>query len=638
MEEITEYERYDILLHNEGINRVVTNFEAVEEHRALNKSQGLRHLMFGIPALDELMDGCRGGNLIVISGYTGHGKTTLSRSITNGMHSWGYPTMWFQYEECLEDFMARFPQPQPTFFVPLTLDGNSLQWIEDRILEGILKHNIQAVFIDHLHYLADTMSGRNPSLEIGQVVRWLKRAAVKYNIVMFLLAHTGKPSGDSELSLGACRDCLPKGQLIQTVDGGMIAVEELKKGDRVYSFRSIRELQEDVVTDVWPVGKKKIYRLTTQTGKQILASDGHKFYAATFSKGGEFGPNQQKGIQGWTELRHLLVGQKIATVREYPESGRECLSPEKALALGWIIGDGHVSDHAIEISVSTLAECEYLKESIDKAWGMNCKYSPCKGKNAYRFYVGNDRNGNSVLDYARQSDMQRVVCDKKVPSDIFKSSNKAIAAFLMGLFQADGSINLCGHKENPMAVITLHSISDQLVLDVKSLLLRLGIESYIRKSNSEKSGFRSFNTMINTISIYGPDIETFMEKVGFVCEKQEKAKRVLKDWNPKKIKRNSNLYFERIKSIEYIGEMDAYDVSVRGHHASLKNNSFCVQDIITHNSSFVEQEADAVLYVWRKAMPEANKNCVKIAKFRRDGSKMGKIVVLTFRDGLLWSE
>lgn len=55
-----------------------------------------------------------------------------------------------------------------------------------------MKFDIKAVFIDHLHFLIDLAVTQNASLRIGQIVRTLKKIALKYDIVIFLLCHITK--------------------------------------------------------------------------------------------------------------------------------------------------------------------------------------------------------------------------------------------------------------------------------------------------------------------------------------------------------------------------------------------------------------------------------------------------------------
>jgi replicative DNA helicase len=82
-----------------------------------------------------------------------------------------------------------------------------LQWVEERIIEAKLKFGINAVFIDHLHYVVDFLKIKgNASLCIGDAVRRLKLLAVKHGVVIFLMAHTQKLRFDSKPDIGDIRD------------------------------------------------------------------------------------------------------------------------------------------------------------------------------------------------------------------------------------------------------------------------------------------------------------------------------------------------------------------------------------------------------------------------------------------------
>jgi replicative DNA helicase len=88
----------------------------------------------------------------------------------------------------------------------MVLKGRSMDWIQDRIHEAKIKHGVRAVFIDHLHFLVDMAKIRNPSLEIGAIVRGLKRIALELNVTIFLIAHLTKTKFEEEPELDAIRD------------------------------------------------------------------------------------------------------------------------------------------------------------------------------------------------------------------------------------------------------------------------------------------------------------------------------------------------------------------------------------------------------------------------------------------------
>lgn len=622
---VAEHER---LLHYDGPDRIVSAAEVWK--RATEKGPAGVLAKSGIDIFDDaLKGGFFAGQVVVISGHTNEGKTSLCRTFTDSFAKQGINPLWFSYEEVEEEFLEKFPATiLPFFYMPNELTDKSIKWVHERIKEGKLKYNCRAVFVDHLHYLVDLYKIKNASIEIGAVMRSIKKVAIANRVAFFLVSHVAKIDRSRELQAGDIRDCLPAGQMVYTTGGLLVPVEEMKAKTAVMSRRSIRELQPDTVTDVWPAGPKTILRITTATGRVLECSENHKLYALTYHKKGSgmvFAPNQGSGIAGWTEANRLQVRQKIACVREYPRTiTQETITKEQAFLLGWIVGDGHINAHYnVEITVATETETKTLIDVAYAAFGLRCRITSYTTKKAFRVYLtdGGGLHGvhhiNLLSQFLRERSYHPTGVDKHVPPDIFTQPPEIVAAFMSGLFQADGSMSMSG-KTRSMAVINLHTISKRLATEVKHLLLRIGIVGWIRAESMKSSGFRTKNGFIYVIGLYGQSVVRFRERIGFVAEKQEKMNRLLQNWHPKALATTSHICFERVKAVDVVGVKETFDISVRGHHCSLKNNSFCVEDIITHNSSFVEQEADIVMYVWRDKNKE-DTSIVKITKNRKRG-------------------
>ena len=109
-------------------------------------------------------------------------------------------------------------------YVLETLKHKDVNWIKDRILEGILKYNTRIVFIDHLHYLID-MYTKNASMDIGKAIRDLKRFAVENDIVIFSMAHMTKTKPGEALSEYSIRD---SSFISQEADSTMIIQREAR--------------------------------------------------------------------------------------------------------------------------------------------------------------------------------------------------------------------------------------------------------------------------------------------------------------------------------------------------------------------------------------------------------------------------
>lgn len=160
-----------------------------------------------IPSLDGYVGPFKPGQLIVVSGTTGHGKTTLCKTFTQAFIEQDIPLMWLTFEIGADDLIGSIPEIYRNhFYLPAKITSKEFSWIEDRTLEAILKYKCKAVFIDHLHRIVDLAKIQNSSLAIGATVQNLKLLAVQYGIIVFLVAHTTKTKSDSELGLGDIRD------------------------------------------------------------------------------------------------------------------------------------------------------------------------------------------------------------------------------------------------------------------------------------------------------------------------------------------------------------------------------------------------------------------------------------------------
>jgi KaiC/GvpD/RAD55 family RecA-like ATPase len=178
-----------------GPDAVISSFELQEVLKQRKSGGDYFRIDSGIPSLDSKVDGFRGGELVVISGPTGQGKTLLLQSMTAQFAKADQEPLWFTFEVPAGQFLASFPE-LPYFLLPAELKSGSLEWFRDRCVESSAKHGNRIVIIDHLHFLADFFKLKNPSLELGQIVRRLKRFAVSEGFVIFLICHIGKiPDG-----------------------------------------------------------------------------------------------------------------------------------------------------------------------------------------------------------------------------------------------------------------------------------------------------------------------------------------------------------------------------------------------------------------------------------------------------------
>jgi len=190
----------------EGDDKIISSKDLKEEIEAERKKDHLK-IYTKIPRLDRIIDGFREGNLVVVSGPTKQGKTTLCQTFTIEFAKQDMNSLWFSYEVPMFEFMEKFGDNPPLFYLPKQLKGNTMTWLEERIVESIAKFNTKVIFIDHLHYIVDmNAQNQNMSLQIGSVMRTLKKIALKYSIVIFIVAHMKHIKLTSEPDLEDLRD------------------------------------------------------------------------------------------------------------------------------------------------------------------------------------------------------------------------------------------------------------------------------------------------------------------------------------------------------------------------------------------------------------------------------------------------
>lgn len=148
-----------------------------------------------INRLDEIIGGFREQQLITISASTKHGKTSFGMFLVEQMESLSPLVIPLeQSNEELVEQRAENGYSVPRFLSPQKLASQvTVDWIEQRIIEGIAKYNSKFVLIDHLGYVDNygtdgKYKRENLAYRIGQVMRELKNVAKRWNVVIVLLA------------------------------------------------------------------------------------------------------------------------------------------------------------------------------------------------------------------------------------------------------------------------------------------------------------------------------------------------------------------------------------------------------------------------------------------------------------------
>jgi replicative DNA helicase len=295
---------------------------------------------------------------------------------------------------------------------------------------------------------------------------------------------------------------------------------------------------------------------------------------------------------------------------------------------------------------------------------------------------------NPLYDWLRRLNvMGRVAHTKRLPSAVQGFDGSDTALFLRHLWATDGSVttSATGHVR-----IYYGTTSRGLAEDVQALLLRLGIGGRLRATSAptssrhrqgwvlDVSGREDQLRFLTAVGVHGERGERVREALDVVRGRsanpnvdvipaevwdlvrpvmraegittRELARRMGMSYSGSSLYRNgvsrararrladaigdarlhelasSHVRWDRIVSIESAGEAEVFDAHVPGTH------SFLANDLVSHNSGAIEQDADMVILLHRedfyeRESPRAGEADLIVAKHRNGPTK--DVVVLS---------
>lgn len=186
----------------EGEYKLIWSDDLLEEIKKRPKKSVYKT---NIADLDNLIGGFREQQVISVGAHSKHGKTTFGTFLLQSMEELN-PVM-IPLEQSNEEIVEQRHENGyyiPKFLSPTRLAAQvTVDWIEERIIEGIAKHNTKFVLIDHLGYIDNygtdgKFRRENLAYRIGEVMRGLKNVAKRWDVIIVLLVHIsqkdeGKP-------------------------------------------------------------------------------------------------------------------------------------------------------------------------------------------------------------------------------------------------------------------------------------------------------------------------------------------------------------------------------------------------------------------------------------------------------------
>ncbi len=360
--------------------------------------------------------------------------------------------------------------------------------------------------------------------------------------------------------------CLPYHALV-TTPAGPIPIGAIITGNMI----GLPVYDDHGVTRVVAVkanGIKAVYRVRLANGTAIEATTDHLVLAC----------RGHKGKQEWVEIGDLEPGMRLIqrTDTSVQSNGTADAESEAALA-GWLQGDGFVGQYAhgtnqsltVEAMTIDADERAYVGGLLENIFsGVHMHERQVEAKTATLSIRRMRLYGEPLRDFVERYGLLDRRLDMQVPDRVLSGGKNVIVAYLRSLFQADGCVRIRPDRQS--SDIVFGTISPKLAIGVSNLLFNLGIYNRIMPCRDARADRQDY---YQVVIAWGSERQKFADLIGFVsANKQAKLEESLLQPGRSVAK----LRDETIEAIEYVGEMDVFDIETESH-------TFLTNNVVVHN-------------------------------------------------------
>lgn len=319
-------------------NLLVETFQRID-HR-YHQGGDQTGLTSGFRDIDQFTAGFQPGNLVIVAARPAMGKTSIALTMAVAAakkHS--KPIAIFSLEMTSQEIVERLMCTEARLNaqklrkgeiekhewgplgesigilndLPIFIDDSgSLTVTEIRSRCRRLKstEGLACIFIDYLQLIRPSTAARQTTRneELSEICRTLKATAKELEVPIVALAQLNRAvetRPNKRPMLSDLRDCLAGDSLVVNADTGeratMRDIAELDLRFNVWAIDERYRLVRRPIVDAWLVNEQPVFRLTTQSGRTLKCTAGHRFLSTS----------------GWRELRDFVPGDSIAVPRLY---------------------------------------------------------------------------------------------------------------------------------------------------------------------------------------------------------------------------------------------------------------------------------------------------------------------------------
>ena len=326
---------------------------------------------------------------------------------------------------------------------PLYIDDSpNLTMMEIRAKARRLKQraDLRLVVVDYLQLMSSGKRVESRQIEVSEFSRHLKLLAKELEVPVIAISQLNRgpeQRTDKKPMLSDLREsgCLTASTRILRADNGAEVTfgELMRTGERplVWSLDEQLRMVARPMTNVFPSGRKEVFRLRLASGREVEATGNHPFMT----------------LDGWTPLEELTVGDRLAVPRRVPEPvDTKRMAESEVILLAHMIGDGSCVKRQ-PIRYASVDEANLAAVSVSAAYfGVTAvrddypaaRVTTLRLPAPYRLTHGRRNPIAAWLDGLGLFGLRSH--EKFVPKTVFALPNDQVALFLRHLWATDGSV------------------------------------------------------------------------------------------------------------------------------------------------------------------------------------------------------
>ena len=407
-------------------------------------------------------------------------------------------------------------------------------------------------------------------------------------------------SGSSSFGFMMAGGCLTKNNQVWSKNGKLINISELKQSDGIVGYNGITSSPENINWFKKPSIKQCI-RITTSGGDYVECSIDHPLLTTKNHYRKRINNKVVGKFVEFKKAEDLKIGDQLLTIDKLNIFGNKHV--KDARLIGLLIGDGNYSlNQSPRLSCGDIEIFNYV---VNK-YKCTHNYTNLQkdGKKYHQIII------NKFIPILRNANIYgQVKLNKTLPKNIHEYDKKSLSKLIGGYYDADGNVSY--NKLRNRVRITLTSVSEELLREVKMQLVKFGIHSKISKE-FRKEGYNN-NSIIYRLYINSyNDVLRFKENIPLLCKhKNDNLEKINLQSNIDRTRfpKNHTGYFkydnvlekgkffkdktdltnirqESIISIENIGEQLVYNLNTSITNTYLGNNFISANTGGTEGASF----------------------------------------------------